>query len=366
MNTNRYLNDDDLALYALRLLTPAEASEVEGRLAGSSEERDRLARIELSLGAYAECAVELREVPQSSADRFLQSISGEKRILQMPAPESRAVAASTPRPAKRSREGSATPLSWLGWAIAAALLVTCGWLAKQRSTLAKEAGTQATELRRSSETASALAKERDGLRRSVQEQAQQVEANRLEAATHLAEATKLRTEVAGALTKQQQESARAAQLADVATANARERDILRGTVNAQANQVSQLSTQAANARQVLDALTDRTALRVSLTVPQQKPSPTGRGTYVAGNGTLIFTGSNLAPLKSNKVYELWLMPSDGSKPIPAGTFVPDAAGNASLVSTQFTKAIAAKGFAVTVENDGGSLTPTLPIILAGV
>ena len=40
-------------------------------------------------------------------------------------------------------------------------------------------------------------------------------------------------------------------------------------------------------------------------------------------------------------------------------------GNASIVNTQFLQSLAAKGFRVTVEKEGGSQVPTLPIILAG-
>ncbi|MBE7181400.1 MAG: anti-sigma factor, partial [Terriglobus roseus] len=70
------------------------------------------------------------------------------------------------------------------------------------------------------------------------------------------------------------------------------------------------------------------------------------------------------PLPAGKVYELWLMPSDGSAPIPAGTFTPDASGNATLIASNFQK-VAAKGFAITAEPAGGSQTPTLPILLVG-
>jgi len=119
------------------------------------------------------------------------------------------------------------------------------------------------------------------------------------------------------------------------------------------------------ARQVLDTLTDKTALRVTLTKPKTKAAPVARATYVASRGTLVFLASNLAPLSANKVYQLWLMPADQSKPVPAGTFVPDARGNASIVNTQFLQPVAAKGFSVTIEKEGGSPVPTLPLILAG-
>ena len=74
--------------------------------------------------------------------------------------------------------------------------------------------------------------------------------------------------------------------------------------------------------------------------------------------------SNLNPLRSNKTYELWLMPADGSDPIPAGIFAPDSVGNANVIDAHFAHAAAAKGFTVTLENAGGSQIPTLPIILA--
>jgi anti-sigma-K factor RskA len=66
-----------------------------------------------------------------------------------------------------------------------------------------------------------------------------------------------------------------------------------------------------------------------------------------------------------KTYELWIIPQDGTAPIPAGTFHPDDQGNASVVLPDLPKGIAAKAFGVTIEPEGGSQTPTLPIIMAG-
>ena len=104
---------------------------------------------------------------------------------------------------------------------------------------------------------------------------------------------------------------------------------------------------------------------MTLTQPKGKPEPTGRATYVASRGTLVFQGNNLAPLAANKVYELWLLPADGGAPIAAGTFSPDSRGNANLVTPKLAGAVAAKAFAITVENEGGATTPTLPILLLG-
>ena len=146
-----------------------------------------------------------------------------------------------------------------------------------------------------------------------------------------------------------------------------ERDALRGTVTTQATQLDHLSADAAAARQVLDAMTDTTAMRVTLTQKGQAPTvPQGRATYVANRGTLIFIANNLEPLQPAKTYELWLIPAAaGETPIPAGTFRPDERGNASVIMPPLPKGVEAKAFGVTVEDEGGATTPTLPIILAG-
>ena len=207
----------------------------------------------------------------------------------------------------------------------------------------------------------------------VAQQARQIDATKAEASSLKDQTDTLRAKAAGEAAKALQQSraaqqaiTRANDLATVAEANGAERDALRNALAAQQNATAELNAQTATARQVADALSDPTALRVTLTVPKQKKNPTGRGTYVSATGTLLFTGSNLRPVPANKTYELWLMPSDGSAPIPAGTFVPDAAGNATVISPQFRRSISARRFAVKLENAGGSLKPTLPILLAGL
>jgi anti-sigma-K factor RskA len=73
----------------------------------------------------------------------------------------------------------------------------------------------------------------------------------------------------------------------------------------------------------------------------------------------VFLASNLQPLQGTSVYELWVLPADKSAPIPAGTFRPDAGGNASVVMPHLPKGVAAGGFGVTIEQAGGSSTPTM-------
>lgn len=124
----------------------------------------------------------------------------------------------------------------------------------------------------------------------------------------------------------------------------------------------------ARAREVLQTLTDPMALQVALQVPatgKAAPKPEAHAAYVSSTGKLIFVASHLRPLTGSKIYELWLLPASGTSPLPAGLFRPDNFGNASVVLPSLPKYIVAKGFGVTVEEDGGSSKPTPPIVLAG-
>lgn len=130
-------------------------------------------------------------------------------------------------------------------------------------------------------------------------------------------------------------------------------------------QILQADVSTARARQVLEVLSSSQAQRVTLVAAHATPEPTGHAVYLANRGALVFTASNLAPLPPNKTYELWVIPANGTAPVPAGTFQPDARGMASVLLPNLPKGVAAKAFGVTMENAGGSATPTLPILLAG-
>jgi anti-sigma-K factor RskA len=139
--------------------------------------------------------------------------------------------------------------------------------------------------------------------------------------------------------------------------------------SAKLEQLSQPSPQVTQAQQVLQTLTDANAMQVTLHVPQNKApklDPEAHAVYVPSKASLVFVASHLDPLQPSKTYELWLLPEQaGMAPIPAGLFKPDASGNASLVMPALPKGVVAKGFGVTVENEGGSQKPTAPIVLAG-
>jgi anti-sigma-K factor RskA len=123
---------------------------------------------------------------------------------------------------------------------------------------------------------------------------------------------------------------------------------------------------ADEATEAMSALRDPEAVHATLTLSSldARPLPSGRVTYVASKGSLLFVASNLAPLDPYKTYELWVIPVDG-QPVPAGTFKPDERGFASVVLPELPKGLAAKAFGVTIEDAGGSLTPTAPVILKG-
>ena len=70
-------------------------------------------------------------------------------------------------------------------------------------------------------------------------------------------------------------------------------------------------------------------------------------------------------LPSKKAYELWLVPTSGAPPIPIGVFKPDSQGSAPVLMPPLPKDLQAKAFAITVEPETGSTSPTMPIILAG-
>jgi hypothetical protein len=141
---------------------------------------------------------------------------------------------------------------------------------------------------------------------------------------------------------------------------------LSNTLASQQAQLERLNADAASSHKLMDALTDPLAVRVTLTAkPLPKAQPIGGVTYNPSKGSLVFLASNLDPLQAYKTYELWVIPASGSAPIPAGTFHPDDQGNASVIMPDLPPGIAAKAFGITIESDGGSQTPTLPIIMAG-
>jgi hypothetical protein len=140
---------------------------------------------------------------------------------------------------------------------------------------------------------------------------------------------------------------------------------LRWRLNETSLQLAEETVESRQAHQVLDLLTAPMAQHVLLTAGKTPPAPSARAVYLASRGALVMEASNLKPLPADKTYELWVIPSNGTAPIPAGLFQPDANGSASVVMPQIPSGVVAKAFGVTEEKEGGSSTPTAPILLAG-
>ena len=122
--------------------------------------------------------------------------------------------------------------------------------------------------------------------------------------------------------------------------------------------------QNVRAQALLDVLTAPTAQRVTLTAGKTPPAPSARAAYIPSRGALVLQASNMQPLPPNKTYELWVIPAQGA-PIPAGLFRPDPSGSGSVVLPDIPRGVTAKAFGITIEDAGGSQTPTLPIVLSG-
>lgn len=111
-------------------------------------------------------------------------------------------------------------------------------------------------------------------------------------------------------------------------------------------------------------VTSRETAGFTLVSASAQPQPQARAMYSPQKGAVLLLASHLQPIPDKKAYELWLLPP-GGKPMPAGTFKPDRNGNANLFTENVQCHCAPKTFAVTIEPETGSATPTMPIVMAG-
>jgi Anti-sigma-K factor rskA/Putative zinc-finger len=125
-------------------------------------------------------------------------------------------------------------------------------------------------------------------------------------------------------------------------------------------QLQEYQQQLAQAQAVVDLLNAPDAQHLTLVKANTPPQPQIKMIYSPRKGGLLLMANNLDPLPQDKVYELWLLPMNGSAPMPAGTFKPQSNGSA-MMDHSMTAGIEAKAFAITVEPEGGSQTPTMPI-----
>jgi len=133
--------------------------------------------------------------------------------------------------------------------------------------------------------------------------------------------------------------------------------VARATVAGNAEQLEDL-------RRVTAPILEPDAQRITLVSVKTPPQPQGKAFYLRNRSSLLFVANNMPPLPPQKAYELWLIPVQGA-PVPAGVFKPDAHGSATVVNPPLPAGMEAKAFAITVENEAGATSPTMPIVMMG-
>lgn len=335
MSTVGHYDQGDLALFAMQLLPRNEYAAMGTHIGDCSYCRQELANLQGDLAAYAH-GVDMHSPPALAREHFLNQVAREKRFSPIDRPEPGSVFEPSRLPERlnlQRPERTAPPRSERVERLeAAAAGVPLGYGSRSQA--------YSTGL---------------GSGRYLDED----DSDRNRAALPARLFASVFPWIGWAA---------AATLAVIAGNLYHERNAQRTRLTAQAGQIDRLSSNAAAAQQLLETITDASARQVTLTQSNgtlEPPKPQGRVTYVASKGALVFLATNLEPVETYKTYELWLIPSDGRDPIPAGTFRPDNRGNASIVLPPLPKGIEAKAFGVTLEDEGGSQVPTMPILLAG-
>jgi hypothetical protein len=144
----------------------------------------------------------------------------------------------------------------------------------------------------------------------------------------------------------------------------KENAALRRDVSSWRAVVSQQSLELEKAQNVASTIIDPVGQHFTLVAMKTPPQPQGKAFYLRNRGSLVFMANNMPSLPPQKAYELWLIPMQGA-PVPAGMFKPDARGSATVVNPPLPSGMEAKAFAITVENEAGASTPTMPIMMMG-
>jgi hypothetical protein len=144
----------------------------------------------------------------------------------------------------------------------------------------------------------------------------------------------------------------------------RENLALRQSVISARSEASKNARELEELRRIAAPIIDPEAQRVTLVSSKAVPQPQGKAFYLRNRSSLVFLANNMPALPPHKAYELWLIPVSGA-PMPAGMFKPDAQGSASMVHPVLPAAVEAKAFAITMEDETGAATPTMPIFMMG-
>ena|SRR5579872_821273 len=144
----------------------------------------------------------------------------------------------------------------------------------------------------------------------------------------------------------------------------RENSLLQRMLTSVDAQAAENARQLEALRKIAAPILEPDAEQVTLVAAKTPPQPQGKAFYLRKRNSLVFLANNMPALPAEKAYELWLIPMSGN-PIPAGMFKPDAHGSATVVNPPLPAGVEAKAFAITVEKEAGSMTPTMPIVMMG-
>ena len=142
----------------------------------------------------------------------------------------------------------------------------------------------------------------------------------------------------------------------------RERDAVRTELVAETMRSSALKDSLAQAERTLLAMAGPDVKVVELVANNRRPN--ARMFWAQATNTWTMFAHNLPTLASGRTYQLWLITRDNQR-ISAGTFAPNASGDA-VVSAQYPLAAdALQMIAVTEEPAGGVPQPTGEVLIAG-
>ena len=144
----------------------------------------------------------------------------------------------------------------------------------------------------------------------------------------------------------------------------KENSALKQSLASASAQAAQSTHELDDLRRIAAPIIAPEAQHITLVAMKTPPQPQGKAFYLRNRGSLLFMANNMPALPPQKAYELWLIPMQGA-PMPAGMFKPDARGSATVMNPPLPAGMEAKAFAVTVENEAGASTPTMPMVMMG-
>jgi anti-sigma-K factor RskA len=299
---------DQAALYVLGALDSSEAAQFEGQANANAELQELVRQLRDSASALA-YAAPAKTAPAELRSRILDQISSETKVAPFPQ-ERRSV------------------MSWLPWAIAAALAIYCGVLAVDRSRMRESVSTSQQKIET---TARELVTTRQNLGAAQQ----------------------------GLVTTKQDLANAQQSLAAGQSDLANTKEALAATQKNLAPTKEDLAT----ARSA-GSLAEATIVSLAGT-PNAKGSSAGSIVWRQDSQTGLIKLSDMPALGPGKDYQLWVIDADYKDPISAGVVEVSAKGVAELRFKPTRLTNHPKAFAISVERKGGADKKEGPIVLMG-